>query len=169
MMHAIEPLYGLTKGIPTDVALHSIVWPIKQELLGKDMDPDTSSAGILYCLPLMPATGKDAEQAVKMTETTLAAHGFEPYITLNLIDDKTLEAVVNIVFDRDTSQQVETAHICMDELQRNMIKRGYLPYRVSIDSMKDMVDKNDTFWKTVKAIKDALDPNGIIAPGRYCP
>ena len=42
-----------------------------------------------------------------------------------------------------------------------------IPYRVGIQSMAQVVRESDPFWQTVKELKKALDPNGIIAPGRY--
>ncbi len=36
-----------------------------------------------------------------------------------------------------------------------------------LDPQKRMVDGADPFWRTVRRIKDALDPEGILAPGKY--
>jgi 4-cresol dehydrogenase (hydroxylating) len=35
--------------------------------------------------------------------------------------------------------------------------------------MAHLDPNSDVFWATVKKIKDALDPDGIISPGRYEP
>jgi 4-cresol dehydrogenase (hydroxylating) len=32
-----------------------------------------------------------------------------------------------------------------------------------------VVRADDPFWQAVKALKSVLDPDGIVAPGRYCP
>jgi 4-cresol dehydrogenase (hydroxylating) len=49
------------------------------------------------------------------------------------------------------------------------MKAGYIPYRVGIQSMAGLDPHGDVFWKVVSRIKRALDPDGIIAPGRYEP
>jgi 4-cresol dehydrogenase (hydroxylating) len=33
--------------------------------------------------------------------------------------------------------------------------------------MHHVVSEDDSFWRTVRDLKKALDPNNIIAPGRY--
>jgi 4-cresol dehydrogenase (hydroxylating) len=35
--------------------------------------------------------------------------------------------------------------------------------------MDSVVDPADPYWQAVGAIKQALDPNNVIAPGRYSP
>ena len=46
---------------------------------------------------------------------------------------------------------------------------GFAPYRVSIDQMQRLVDSRPEFFQLVSTLKKMLDPNGIIAPGRYAP
>jgi 4-cresol dehydrogenase (hydroxylating) len=50
-----------------------------------------------------------------------------------------------------------------------MMGAGYIPYRVGNHSMGDLDLGGDTYWNTVARIKAALDPEGVIAPGRYEP
>ena len=52
-------------------------------------------------------------------------------------------------------------------MERWYVEQGFPPYRVGINSMHRVVDENDPYWKTVRDLKKALDPNNIIAPGRY--
>jgi 4-cresol dehydrogenase (hydroxylating) flavoprotein subunit len=41
--------------------------------------------------------------------------------------------------------------------------------RLDIDSIARLAERaDDGHWSTVNAIKRALDPDGIISPGRYC-
>jgi 4-cresol dehydrogenase (hydroxylating) len=49
------------------------------------------------------------------------------------------------------------------------MKAGYIPYRVGNQSMAALDPHGDVFWKVVSRIKRALDPDGIISPGRYEP
>jgi FAD/FMN-containing dehydrogenase len=35
--------------------------------------------------------------------------------------------------------------------------------------MKKLAEGSETFWEITKEIKTILDPEGIIAPGRYQP
>lgn len=167
IMHAIEPLYGLSKGIPTDAALGSLYWPIGEVPPDGTMEPDQSPCGMLYCLPMMPLSGKFAVETMRHTEDIFRRHGFIPYVTLNMIDSRILEAVITLAFDRRRAEQVTAAHRCIEETQQYFIDEGLIPYRVGIQSMPQVVKAEDPFWKTVRDLKKVFDPNHIIAPGRY--
>ena len=44
------------------------------------------------------------------------------------------------------------------------------PYRINIEQMELLYQNpEDTYWQTIQGIKSALDPDYILAPGRYCP
>lgn len=163
---AFEPLFGLTQGIPTDAALHSVYWPIST-MDNPLADPDSGRAGLLYCVPLAPMDGTAAKEMLEIVNRIFEGYGFTPYITLNTLNANVLEAVINLVFDRSSEESTRRAQICIRELHKEYISRGFLPYRVSIDLMSEIVDPNDLFWQIVRDLKSVFDPNHVIAPGRY--
>jgi len=167
LLHATEPLYGLCKGVPSDEPLKSLQWAIGELPPYDRVDPDESDSGMLYCVPMLPLEGGAARETVNLTEQFFAKHGFSPHITLNIIDTRALEAVISLIFDRREARQVEQAHACVEQLQAQLIARGFIPYRVGIQSMHQIVDETDPYWRTVRDLKTVLDPHNVISPGRY--
>jgi 4-cresol dehydrogenase (hydroxylating) len=56
---------------------------------------------------------------------------------------------------------------CYAELGDRCREKGFLPYRLGLQSMAQAMSDADPFWGVVRTLKEALDPNGILAPGRY--
>ena len=167
MLHAIRPLADLARGIPTDGPMQSVWWPLGELPARASDDPDQSHCGLLFCVPFLPPDGRIAKDTMDLTYQVYAKHGFTPFVTLNLVDSRALECVINSAFDRRQPERVAAAHACNDELTREFIRRGFPPYRIGPQNMNLVVDEHDVFWKTVRDLKRVLDPNGIIAPGRY--
>ncbi len=167
MLLAVEPLYNLAMGVPSDCAMRSVYWPLGRMPDADSDDPDQGACGMLYCVPFLPADGRVAHEAMDHAERVFRKHGFIPFTTLNLVDSRSLEAVINLAFDREKPEQVAAAHVCNDELTADFIRQGFMPYRVGVQSMSLVVKEDDPFWQTVRELKKALDPNGVISPGRY--
>ena len=167
LLLAVEPLYGLAKGIPTDAPMDSVWWPVGDVPPAGQENPDWGHCGLLYCVPFFPADGEVVKKAMEHVEKVFRKYNFVPYITLNMVDSKSIEAVINMAFDRNHPSQVAAAHACNDELTGDFIRQGLIPYRVGVQSMDLVVRENDTYWNTVRDLKKALDPNHIISPGRY--
>lgn len=167
MLKAVEPVYGFTRGEATDQSLKAVYWAAGDFDRLSDPDPDHSDSGVLFCLPIIPADGPTVLEVVTDTRDTFARHGFNAAITVNLMDTKSMEGVVSLAFDRRNAEQVKAAHACIQEMESRYMEQGFPPYRVGINSMHQVVSENDPFWRTVRELKKALDPNNIIAPGRY--
>ncbi|MBT8042236.1 MAG: hypothetical protein KJN98_03630, partial [Pontiella sp.] len=167
MLRAVEPVYGFTRGEATDKSLKAVYWAAGDFDRLDDPDPDHSDSGVLFCLPIIPAHGPTVLEVVRDTRETFARHGFEAAITVNLMNTKAMEGVVSLAFDRRDAVQTKAAHACIQEMESRYVEQGYPPYRVGINSMHQVVNEDDTFWRTVRDLKQALDPNNIIAPGRY--
>jgi 4-cresol dehydrogenase (hydroxylating) len=165
---ALTPLLGLTRGTPTDAAQASMLLPLGGPPLGVD-DPEATACGWLFCLQALPFTGSAAVTVERIFTEIARRHGFIAHMTFNGITPKVLEAVMNISFDRRDSERVAAAHACDEELHDALAAAGFAPYRLGIQHMDRLATPDDATWQALGAVKRALDPAGIIAPGRYGP
>jgi hypothetical protein len=81
-----------------------------------------------------------------------------------------LHLVVEAVYDRDDPKQRDVALGVMRSLIDDAAKEGYGEYRTHL-LLSDQVAgtyswNNNALMKLNEKLKDCLDPNGILAPGR---
>ncbi len=167
LLKAVEPVYGFTAGRATDKSLQSVYWSAGDYENLDATDPDHSNSGLLFCLPILPADGSSVADVVRETRETFSRYGFDAAITVNLMSTKAMEGVVSLAFDRRNQNQTQRAHACIQEMEARYMELGFPPYRVGINSMHQVVREDDPFWQAVRDLKKVLDPNNIIAPGRY--
>nr|AEQ20295.1 FAD/FMN-containing dehydrogenase [uncultured bacterium CSLG7] len=162
-----RPVYGLMKGVPTKAPLASAYWR-KKSAPPSDMDPDRDGCGLLWHAPIVPMEGRQAAIVVEIAHRVLLTHGFEPSISMTLITERAVACVISICYDRSEPGQDDQAMACYRRLRQELTDRGYYSYRLGIQAMSEM-SGTDGYAGLVRAIKDAVDPNGVLAPGRYEP
>lgn len=119
--------------------------------------------------PVAPITGADAIKQYYMVKNRVREYGFD-YMGLMAIGWRDLHHVTVIVYDKNSPDERRR----MDELFSTMVAEaaaeGYGEYRTHIqymDAIADTYNWNDNaLMKMNQAIKDALDPKGILAPGK---
>jgi 4-cresol dehydrogenase (hydroxylating) len=163
----LRPVYGLMKGIPTDRPLASTYWR-KRMPPPDNMDPDRDGCGLLWCSPVAPNDGRHARLITTMASEIILRHGFEPMISLTVLTDRTLSCILSLGYDRDVAGEDDRAMGCYRELLDRLALQGYYSYRLSVGAMNSMGEPG-TYHKLLEELKQTLDPNGILAPGRYVP
>jgi 4-cresol dehydrogenase (hydroxylating) len=166
-LELIRPVYGLLKGIPSDAPLRTTYWR-KKVRVPPDMHPDRDGCGLLWCSPLVPSRGLDAEIAVGRATEAILKSGFEPLISVSMVTERTLACVIAISYDRNALGEDERAWHCYASLSRELTQAGYPPYRLNVRSM-DLATTSAEYSNLLEAVKQAVDPCGILAPGRYEP
>jgi 4-cresol dehydrogenase (hydroxylating) flavoprotein subunit len=161
----LEPVYNLMKGVPTGAPLASAYWR-KKTTPAATMDPDRDGCGLLWCGPIVPSTGKDVTAVTELGSRLLLAHGFEPQMSISLATERSAICVTTISYDRHVKGEDERALACYQALTDELIARGFPPYRLTVRSMHYALG-NDTYADVLGALKASLDPNNILAPGRY--
>ncbi|WP_027996195.1 FAD-binding oxidoreductase [Simplicispira psychrophila] len=165
-LSAIRPLHGLALGVPTDVAIENLLWKFSRT----DLAPahlDESNCGLLFVNPALPMDGGFVAAIVEEFKHIAQRHGHELYVTLNIETASSMVAVINLLFDRGQPAEVAQAHRCADALLEHIRASGLELYRARTDNMEAVVAADPDYWATVRALKGVLDPDNIIAPGRY--
>jgi 4-cresol dehydrogenase (hydroxylating) len=166
-LELVKPVYGLMQGIPTDKPLQSTYWR-KRTPIPEAMDPDRDGCGLLWCAPVAPMIGGHVRSVTKIAYEVLLSHGFEPMISITLITERSVACVITIAYDRSVAGEDDKAMTCYQELLGRLWSAGYYSYRLGIQSMQEM-SGNNGFNRVLQSLKGALDPNGILSPGRYQP
>jgi 4-cresol dehydrogenase (hydroxylating) len=166
-LKVLAPVYNLMKGIPTDAPLESAYWR-KKTAIPASMDPDRDGCGLLWCSPTFPSTGAHAADVADVATRIVLEHGFEPQMSISLKGDRNSICVIAISYDRAVPGEDERALSCYKTLTQELLARGYPPYRLNIESMR-YVSSSTEYSQVLRSLKAALDPGGILAPGRYEP
>lgn len=131
-----------------------------------DMDPNRDGCGVLWYAPAMPARGADAEIVRSIVRRVVGEHGYEPNMGFSFATERTVEMTGALIYDREVEGEDERAAACHRELLRVLGEAGYYSYRLGIQSM-DSLPRSDSYDDFLAALKRAVDPDSLIAPGRY--
>lgn len=164
-LEALRPNYGLLKGIPTPAPLDALYWRVRDA--DPQRDPLDSGCGLVWISPVIPATGTDARAVLDIVTRRLELSGFEAPATFTFINERACVGIFNVYYDKNNADERDAAERCYHEIMRALIDAGYPPYREAVMGMPLLWGDGDVFWRTAEAIKNAVDPKRIIAPGRY--
>lgn len=132
------------------------------------IDPDRDRCGALWYSPCLPASGADVRRAADIVERVSYDHGFEPNVGFNFVTGHALDMTGALLYDRDVPGEDERAMACHDALLAEMQRAGYYPYRLGLQSMGTLPPA-PVYDALLARIRTSLDPNAILAPGRYEP
>jgi 4-cresol dehydrogenase (hydroxylating) len=161
----LRPVYGLMKGIPTEHPLASTYWR-KTSAPPGSMDPDRDGCGLLWCSPVAPNDGAAASHLTSLVSERVLAHGFEPAISLTMISGRALACIISLAYDRDIPGEDTKALACYRELLGVLADHGYHSYRLAVGMMQ-ATGESVPYSRLLDGIKHAVDPRGILSPGRY--
>ncbi len=168
-LELVRPVYGLLKGVPTRKTLGSAYWR-KRMPVPADPHPDRDRCGLLWIAPVAPMEGVHAARLTALTEDAILRAGFEPQISFTLLTERSLACVISISYDRDVEGEDRRAMECYLKLRRELAAEGYYSSRLGIADMDTHLDTaGEGYGSLLRSISRALDPNGILAPGRYVP
>jgi len=166
MLKLLLPVYSLMKGIPTKSSITSTYWR-KKIPVPVQVNPEQDGCGLIWCAPIAPLDGQHAAVISMLVADTLAIYEFEPIISITLLTERCLSCVITISYDRDVSGEDERAMECYNNLLQKLTQAGYYPYRLGIQSMTSFAAEEESYKSLLHNIKTTLDPNAVLAPGRY--
>lgn len=167
-----QSLMAMNQGVPNGRFLAGAYWRRQGGLpdgFPVGADPARDGCGLLWVSPVMPLRGADMLAVMHLAGAVFRDYGFDLFATFSMLNERSLGGVLTIAFDHDDPDETVRAQRCYHRLFQALMDAGYVPYRVGNQSMADLDPDGDSYWRTVRRIKQALDPDGVLAPGRYQP
>ena len=140
----------------------------KYQVPPDDPDPDRDACGVLWVTPTVPLTGHHVDRVAALCESVIERWGYEPAIAVFFKRPRVAHFHVSIIFDlEEKAEQDGCALRCQEALQSELLDLGYVPHRLGIHEMDAPFPCEQSYVETLSRIKAALDPAGILSPGRY--
>ena len=123
--------------------------------------------GNTWFLPGTPMDGKIANEFQKLCRKIYEEHGLD-YMVMNVCAARFARGLHVMTFNREDPDERARADACYRRMSEEVAKRGVFVGRAPLD-YHDMhfAQTMPGFQQACTAIKKALDPKGVIAPGRY--
>jgi FAD/FMN-containing dehydrogenase len=163
--------FFLPKDVPADHYLHSRAkvcagTPVLRELDWLNWMPN---GGHLSFSPIAPTKGSDARIIHDIISKAYARHGYDRFSTL-CVAGREIHYIAEIVYDRGDPDAKLRAVKCMREMIAECAEHGFGEYRTHL-LFQDQVARtyswgDQALMRFNETLKDSLDPNGILAPGR---
>ncbi len=161
-----EPAFQFLQGVPHEQSLRSVYWR-KPAIPDTPTDPEGDGCGVIWVCPTVPLRGSDVAEVTAAAEQLMLRNGFEPLLALVAQTERVGYLIPLIVYDRSVAGDDERAMACHDELLACFCKLGCIPYRLGIQAMNGLPAAQDDYAAVLKRLKQTLDPEDVLAPGRY--
>jgi glycolate oxidase len=122
--------------------------------------------GLLFITWYMP--WQDAGKFSEVAEKLMEKHKVSPVVWLAAVDHGRQALVMPIaLFDPKSPEEFKTVEELDREMTEQFLKMGGIPYRPNLTVHAPLtMPKSVGYYDLLKTIKRAVDPNGIMHPGR---
>ncbi|OAL19675.1 hypothetical protein AYO22_09547 [Fonsecaea multimorphosa] len=152
-----DPHGGFFVGVPSLWSLPMVRYRLPKEKAGIGAHADYS--------PIIPSDGIKVLEWVKTARKICEDKGFDLFCDF-FMHERHLIFVNMMVFDKANPSHRKAVDTIFRDLYREGRQRGFSKYRSHINYM-DAYDFNDhAYRRLVERLKDSLDPNGILSPGK---
>lgn len=122
--------------------------------------------GSMWFAPVSQARGSECGKQVELATRILNKHGLD-YVGEFIVGWRDMHHVIDVLYDRSNPEETQRANACFNELLDEFEKQGYGVYRVNTAFQERVAKTYGPVKRDVeRRIKRALDPNGILAPGK---
>ncbi len=166
-LRVVLEIYPILQGTPGEYILGFAYFKRRGPRPRHDVDPGRDGAGLTWMAVVSPLTGKHTSELVGLCEPLFERYGLDFSITFISVNPRSTLGLTEIFYDRDDGDERARMLALYDELADASLAAGYQQYRSSVWYGERLLASSDGFGRLAGTLKAAVDPEGVIAPGRY--
>ena len=122
--------------------------------------------GMICFAPVAPAKGAETAAQTALAKEILGKYDFD-YNGAFAIGGRELHHLIFLLFDKDDPAEERKAQQCTEEMIHRFGEKGWAAYRTAVSTMDLVASQYGEANRLLnQRLKAALDPNGVIAPGK---
>jgi 4-cresol dehydrogenase (hydroxylating) len=168
LMEILPHIHAIEQGYPNDhFVKHAYLKSKTPKPKTGDADPVRDHCGLVWFGPMVPLTGPAVSELLAIAEPLYKKFNFEFYVALMVGNARTAIVLLSIFYDKTNPTETARAENLYFALGKITQDQGYQQYRTSTLYMDKVFANAPEFLGFCKKLKKAIDPNGILAPGKY--
>lgn len=167
MVPGLNALCDIKQGTPSNYFLKSIYWRNLQKRTNGDLSPEVDNVGLLWGAPCSSIESTAFSAITELMENKCQKYGLECPISVTLLNDRTMESVLSLSFDRGNEAEVNNAMNCYEEIMLCAAEMGFVQYRMSTFANSFLEYKHLFIDEPLLNHKTLLDPCNVISPDKY--
>lgn len=164
---SVLELCKIKQGTPSNEFLRTIYWRNLHKLTDSVPKPGKDKVGLLWGAPCTEISSKDFKLITSIMSETCKKYNLESPISVTLINERTMECVLSLSWDREEAKGDELALACYKEIMLECASKGFLQYRMSTLSNQFLNQNHLPLLHPLPTLKTFFDPCNVISPSKY--
>jgi len=160
-------VHRILQGIPTDFFVKHAYYRSRRRRPDNAIDPARDGCGLIWFAPILPFTSGDVLPFLARARQRFEEAGLDFWVAMLLMNPRSVTCLMNILYDKDDADETCRAEALYANLLDDMQAAGYQQYRAGLLAWKRVFKGAPSAARLNGKIKSALDPNSVVAPGRY--
>jgi 4-cresol dehydrogenase (hydroxylating) len=157
----------LLQGVPSEFIVRFAYFKSRQGRPQGDVNPARDGCGLIWFGPLVPLTGGHVSRVFDLCRPVFREHGFDFSVSVIVVNPRSAVVLMQIFYDKADPTETARARALFEKLCGLTLQAGYQQYRTNVANMHRFLEPLPQYGPLLDSMKRAVDPGGILAPGRY--
>jgi 4-cresol dehydrogenase (hydroxylating) flavoprotein subunit len=166
-LEVIPHVYPILRGEPGEYIVGFAYFKSRGPRPRVNVDPARDEAGLTWMAVVTPLTGRHTRELIELCKSAFHEHGLDFSITFIMVNPRSALGLIEIFYDRQNLDECARMQALYEDLGEATSRAGFQQYRTSVAYSERIFESAQPFQRMVDALKRAVDPSGVLAPGRY--